>query len=102
MVGVIPRSLCELEVAHTGVTDLRVVDSMHERKALMADLSDGFVALPGGLGTLEEVFEVVTWLLPVNVNDSPGIRSSVPVRFAVTANTPFSRQRIFMASWLFR
>ena len=61
VVGVIPRSLYEMEVAHTGVTDLRVVDSMHERKAMMADLSDGFVALPGGLGTLEELFEVLTW-----------------------------------------
>jgi uncharacterized protein (TIGR00730 family) len=61
VVGVIPRSLYEMEVAHTGVTDLRVVDSMHERKALMADLSDGFIALPGGLGTLEELFEVLTW-----------------------------------------
>jgi uncharacterized protein (TIGR00730 family) len=61
VVGVIPRSLYEMEVAHTGVTDLRVVGSMHERKAMMADLSDGFVALPGGLGTLEELFEVLTW-----------------------------------------
>jgi uncharacterized protein (TIGR00730 family) len=61
VVGVIPRSLYEMEVAHTGVTDLRVVDSMHERKALMAELSDGFIALPGGMGTLEELFEVLTW-----------------------------------------
>ena len=61
VVGVMPRSLYELEVAHTGVTDLRVVDSMHERKALMADLSDAFIGLPGGLGTLEELFEVLTW-----------------------------------------
>ena len=61
VVGVIPRSLVEMEVAHTGVTELHVVDSMHERKALMADLSDGFVALPGGLGTLEELFEILTW-----------------------------------------
>jgi uncharacterized protein (TIGR00730 family) len=61
VVGVIPRSLYEMEVAHTGVTELHVVDSMHERKALMADLSDGVVALPGGLGTLEELFEVLTW-----------------------------------------
>jgi uncharacterized protein (TIGR00730 family) len=59
--GVIPRALVEREVAHTGLTDLRVVGSMHERKALMADLSDGFVALPGGIGTLEELFEVWTW-----------------------------------------
>jgi uncharacterized protein (TIGR00730 family) len=61
VVGVIPRSLYEMEVAHTGVTELRVVGSMHERKALMADLSDGFIALPGGMGTLEELFEILTW-----------------------------------------
>jgi hypothetical protein len=61
VVGVIPRSLYEMEVAHTGITDLRVVDSMHERKALMAEVSDGFIALPGGMGTLEELFEVLTW-----------------------------------------
>lgn len=61
VVGVIPRALFEKEVAHTGVTELRVVESMHERKALMADLADGFIALPGGVGTLEELFEVVTW-----------------------------------------
>jgi uncharacterized protein (TIGR00730 family) len=61
VIGVIPRALVELEVAHTGLADLRVVNSMHERKALMAELSDGFVALPGGIGTLEELFEVWTW-----------------------------------------
>jgi uncharacterized protein (TIGR00730 family) len=56
-----PRSLVEREVAHRKLRDLRVVGSMHERKALMADLADAFVALPGGLGTLEEFFEVWTW-----------------------------------------
>ncbi|MGW0658352.1 LOG family protein [Streptodolium elevatio] len=61
VVGVIPRSLMEWEVAHGGLTDLRVTETMHERKALMAELSDGFVALPGGVGTLEELFEVWTW-----------------------------------------
>nr|WP_294168223.1 TIGR00730 family Rossman fold protein [uncultured Sphingomonas sp.] len=61
VIGVIPRSLVEREVAHTGLDDLRVVGSMHERKALMAELSDAFVALPGGIGTLEEIFEVWTW-----------------------------------------
>jgi uncharacterized protein (TIGR00730 family) len=61
VVGVIPQQLVDREVAHQGLTELRVVQSMHERKALMADLSDGFVALPGGLGTLEEFFEVWTW-----------------------------------------
>lgn len=60
-VGVIPQHLVDREVAHQGLTELRVVHSMHERKALMAELSDGFVALPGGLGTLEEFFEVWTW-----------------------------------------
>lgn len=59
--GVIPKQLLEKEVAHTGLNDLRIVGSMHERKSLMADLSDGFIAMPGGFGTLEEVFEVVAW-----------------------------------------
>lgn len=61
VIGVIPRALVEWEVAHTGLADLRIVASMHERKALMAELSDGFIALPGGIGTLEELFEVWTW-----------------------------------------
>jgi len=59
--GVIPRGLMVNEIAHPDVTDLRVVGSMHERKALMGELSDAFIALPGGYGTLEEFFEVVTW-----------------------------------------
>lgn len=61
VIGVIPQSLVDKEVAHRGLSDLRIVHSMHERKALMADLSDAFVALPGGWGTLEELFETVTW-----------------------------------------
>ncbi|RLQ20871.1 TIGR00730 family Rossman fold protein [Seongchinamella sediminis] len=61
VIGVIPRALAEREVAHRGVTDLRVVESMHERKALMAELADGFIAMPGGFGTLEELLEVLTW-----------------------------------------
>lgn len=59
--GVIPRALLEREVGLTSLPDLRVVGSMHERKALMADMADGFAALPGGIGTLEEFFEVWTW-----------------------------------------
>ena len=61
VVGVIPEALVKREVAHPGLTELRVVPSMHARKATMAELSDGFVALPGGLGTLEELCEVLTW-----------------------------------------
>lgn len=61
VIGVIPQMLVDKELAHRHVTDLRIVGSMHERKALMAELSDGFVALPGGLGTYEELFEVLTW-----------------------------------------
>jgi uncharacterized protein (TIGR00730 family) len=62
VIGIIPRQLEEREVAHRGISDLRVVGSMHERKALMAELSDGFVALPGGFGTFEEFCEAVTWV----------------------------------------
>jgi len=60
-IGVIPKALMDRERGHRGLTELRVVDSMHERKALMVELADGFVALPGGIGTLDELFEVWTW-----------------------------------------
>ena len=59
--GIIPKFLARKEIAHRGLTELHVVDSMHARKTLMADLSDGFIAMPGGYGTLEEIVEVVTW-----------------------------------------
>ncbi|HEX3464947.1 MAG TPA: TIGR00730 family Rossman fold protein [Candidatus Elarobacter sp.] len=71
VIGIIPRFLEEREVAHTGV-DLRVVESMHERKRMMADLSDAFVALPGGFGTFEEFFEIVTWV-QLRLIDAPCI-----------------------------
>jgi uncharacterized protein (TIGR00730 family) len=61
VIGVIPRPLATKEIAHAGCTELRVVESMHERKATMASLADGFVALPGGLGTLDETLEMLTW-----------------------------------------
>ena len=61
-IGVIPKALAAREVAHTGLSKLHVVESMHDRKALMAELSDGFVALPGGFGTFEEFCEAVTWV----------------------------------------
>lgn len=59
--GVIPQMLVDKEVAHNGLSELKIVSSMHDRKATMAELSDGFIALPGGLGTLEELFEILTW-----------------------------------------
>jgi uncharacterized protein (TIGR00730 family) len=61
VIGVIPEGLAARELAHRGLTDLRVVSSMHERKATMASLADGFIAMPGGLGTLEEMLEILTW-----------------------------------------
>lgn len=61
VIGVMPHLLIGKEVAHPGLTELHAVESMHQRKTLMADLSDGFIALPGGVGTLEEIFEVYTW-----------------------------------------
>lgn len=70
VVGVIPEAIRDLEVAHTGLADLRVVASMHERKQLMHDLSDAFVVLPGGHGTLDELFESVTWL-QLGYHDKP-------------------------------
>ena len=68
--GVIPQGLVDLEVAHDGLPDLRVVGSMHERKLLMAELADGFLALPGGVGTIEEVIEAVTWT-QLRIQDKP-------------------------------
>jgi uncharacterized protein (TIGR00730 family) len=60
-VGVMPRQLVEREIAHAGLTELHVVDDLHQRKALMAELAEGFVTLPGGIGTMEELFEVWSW-----------------------------------------
>jgi uncharacterized protein (TIGR00730 family) len=68
--GVIPRALQSRELAHSGITELHVVDTMHQRKALMAQESDVFLALPGGIGTLEELFEVWTWL-QLGYHDKP-------------------------------
>ena len=70
VIGVIPRMLVEREVANKTLTDLRVVESMHERKAMMAKLADGFIALPGGIGTLEEFFEIWTWA-QLGMHDKP-------------------------------
>jgi uncharacterized protein (TIGR00730 family) len=61
VIGVIPRLLLDREIAHTGLTDLRITETMHERKQLMADLADAVIALPGGIGTMDELFEMFTW-----------------------------------------
>lgn len=68
--GVIPQDLVDREVAHDGLTELYIVSSMHERKAVMAELSDGFIALPGGIGTIEELFEILTWAM-LGIHDKP-------------------------------
>jgi uncharacterized protein (TIGR00730 family) len=78
VIGVIPRSMVDRELAHPKLTELRVVHTMHERKAMMADLADGFIALPGGFGTFDELFEIVTWAQlgmhgkPVGLLDTAG------------------------------
>lgn len=76
VIGVIPESLMAREFGRTDLKDLRVVGSMHERKQLMHDLSDGFIALPGGLGTLEELFEAVTWT-QLGLHDKPVVLLNV-------------------------
>jgi uncharacterized protein (TIGR00730 family) len=81
VVGVLPRRLQDREIGHPGLSELRVVETMHERKALMAELADAFVALPGGLGTLEEVVEVLTWT-QLGLHDKPVALLSVGGYFA--------------------
>ena len=81
--GVIPVALMEKELGHPGLTELHVVKNMHERKAMMADLSDGFIAMPGGMGTMEELFEVLTWAQlgfhakPIGLLNANGFYSSL-------------------------
>lgn len=77
-IGVIPRALVDRELAHGGLTELHVVETLHQRKALMAELSSGFVAMPGGVGTLDELFEIITWRVldlharPIGLLDTDG------------------------------
>ena len=98
VIGIIPQSLKDAEVGHTGLTRLEVVDGMHARKARMAELADAFIALPGGLGTLEELFEVWTWgqlgyhpkplgLLDVNHTASSAISSIIWLKRASSARS---------------
>jgi uncharacterized protein (TIGR00730 family) len=70
IIGVIPGSLADAEIAHSGITQLHVVDSMHARKALLTQLSDAFIALPGGIGTMDELFEALTWR-QLRIHDKP-------------------------------
>ena len=70
VVGIIPEHIQNLEVEHTGLTELHIVDSMHTRKMMMAERSDGFIVLPGGLGTLDETFEIITWR-QLHLHDKP-------------------------------
>jgi uncharacterized protein (TIGR00730 family) len=105
--GVIPRGLVEREVAHTSLLDLRVVADMHARKALMADLADALLALPGGFGTLEELFEVVTWV-KLGIHDKPvgllnvagyydGLLRQVEQAVSESFVAPLERERLLVA-----
>ena len=93
VVGVIPRGLVDRELAHPNVSELRIVDSLHERKAQMAELADAFIALPGGLGTLEELAEVVSWAQldlhakPIALLDVGGVDGPRP---ALAVHAPIS------------
>lgn len=84
VIGVIPEALVSKEIGHTGLTKLHVVGSMHERKKLMADLSDGFIALPGGYGTLEEFFEVLSWA-QLSIHEKPCALLDVDAYYAPLA-----------------
>ena len=97
MIGVIPQSLVDAEIAHMGLTDLEVAESMHARKARMAELADGFIALAGGFGTLEEVLEVLTWnqlgfiSKPVVLYDVDGFYAPLVEMFARAVDQGFVR-----------
>jgi uncharacterized protein (TIGR00730 family) len=81
VIGVIPRMLIERELAHVKLTEQHIVDTMHERKTLMADLSDAFVGLPGGMGTFDELVEIVTWA-QLGLHDKPVILANIENYFA--------------------
>jgi uncharacterized protein (TIGR00730 family) len=97
VIGVMPAPLVAREIAHTGLAKLHIVGSMHERKAMMADLADGFLALPGGAGTLEELFEIWTWgqlgyhQKPVGVLNVEGFYDDLLAFFAKQTDEQFMR-----------
>ncbi len=97
VIGVIPQKLANVEIAHRGLTQLHVVATMHERKALMAELADAFIALPGGIGTLEEIIEAMTWTQlgyqhkPCGVLNSNGFYDALNGLLEVMATNGFLR-----------
>ncbi len=97
VIGVIPRALFHKEVAHQGITELIEVDDMHQRKSAMADLADAFVAFPGGFGTMEELFEIITWNQigifekPVTIMNIDGFYDSLITMIDKAVNTGFIR-----------
>jgi uncharacterized protein (TIGR00730 family) len=97
VIGVLPRSLQAREIAHLNLTELHIVDSMHTRKAMMAERADAFIALPGGLGTMEELFEVLTWRLlglhrkPAGLLDVAGYYAGLTSFLEHTINEGFLR-----------
>jgi hypothetical protein len=105
VVGVIPEALAGKEVAHTGLTRLHVVKSMHERKGLMAEMADAFVALPGGFGTLDELFEAIKWgqlgihRKPIGLLDVDGYFAPLLAFVDRAAATASSARRIANSSW---
>lgn len=96
-IGVLPRQLFDLEQAHNGLTELRVVDSMHERKKVMHELSDAFICMPGGIGTMEETFEVWTWTQlgihrkPLAIYNVNGFYDALEIFFDVMVREGFVR-----------
>ncbi|MBI2394714.1 MAG: TIGR00730 family Rossman fold protein [Deltaproteobacteria bacterium] len=98
VIGIIPKALDKREIAHRGLTELHIVDSMHTRKAMMAQRADAFIALPGGLGTLEELFEVMTWRLlglhkkPAGLLDVGGYYGPLNAFLARTIDEGFLRR----------
>jgi uncharacterized protein (TIGR00730 family) len=106
VIGVIPEFLATRELLHTGVPDMRIVDSMHTRKALMCELSDAFVGLPGGYGTFEELFEMITWAQlglhakPVGLLDTAGFFAPLVnlVRHAIEAGFIKREQKAYIVS----
>jgi uncharacterized protein (TIGR00730 family) len=107
VIGVIPQSLKARELAHPGITELHVVETMHQRKALMADLADGFAALPGGFGTADELFEILTWaqlglhVKPIGLLNPQGYFDSLLAWLDAAVTADFlkpNHRRLLMAS----